>query len=76
MTGDHVPARLLEQYAGGTHAPADAVWALEAHLESCGACRDRLGELVGADTAALREAELACTGGDRLDMLIGASPPR
>jgi hypothetical protein len=55
MTGDHVPARLLEEYAGGTPVPADAVWALEAHLESCGLCRERLGGLVGADTVALLE---------------------
>ncbi|MDQ7908318.1 zf-HC2 domain-containing protein [Phytohabitans sp. ZYX-F-186] len=44
----HVPARLLEQYAAGSPdgALVDVWWAVEAHLESCGSCRDRLAAAV------------------------------
>lgn len=56
MTRGHVPARLLERYAAGEPAAAlgvDAVWAVEAHLESCAGCRDRLASACGPDTVAL-----------------------
>lgn len=49
MSDGHVPAWLLGRYAAGEPATgmgADTVWALEAHLESCGACRDRLSAVV------------------------------
>jgi hypothetical protein len=44
----HVPADLLERYAAGEAGAGaqDAWWAVEAHLESCAACRARLGEAV------------------------------
>jgi hypothetical protein len=45
----HVPAELLERYAGGeAGSGAQAVWwALEVHLESCAGCRTRLAAAVG-----------------------------
>ncbi|MEU8080779.1 zf-HC2 domain-containing protein [Catellatospora citrea] len=46
MNGGHAPAVLLARYATGVELPADAVWALEAHLEGCADCRSRLGEIV------------------------------
>jgi len=52
-TGDgtgHVPAELLDRYAAGTAdadaGTADVWWAVEVHLESCAACRDRLAGAV------------------------------
>jgi hypothetical protein len=57
--GGHVATGLLERYAhGGAGLGADVVWAVEAHLEACGGCRDRLGETVtrqSPDTVALLE---------------------
>jgi hypothetical protein len=52
----HPSERLLERYAAGDAAPADVLWAVEAHLETCAGCRDRLGHAVvrhSPDTAAL-----------------------
>ncbi len=44
---DHVAAVVLERYAtGGAGIAEDAVWAVEAHLESCAACRERLADAV------------------------------
>jgi hypothetical protein len=44
---DHVPSGLLERYvAGGVGIGAEAVWAVEVHLEDCPGCRDRLGAVV------------------------------
>lgn len=46
-SSDHVPVTVLERYAtGGAGIGADAVWAVEAHLEWCAPCRHRLGEAV------------------------------
>jgi hypothetical protein len=43
----HLPPALLERYVGGgAGLGADAVWAVEVHLEGCAGCRDRLGEVV------------------------------
>jgi hypothetical protein len=44
--GGHVPAELLDSYAGAAAIGTAARWTVEAHLESCGACRERLGEAV------------------------------
>jgi hypothetical protein len=42
---EHVTMAVLEQYAtGGAGIGADALWAVEAHLEWCAPCRERLGE--------------------------------
>ncbi len=57
---EHASARLIDGYArGGTDLAADEVWALEAHLEACRICRDRLSDAVTAGApavAALTEA--------------------
>jgi hypothetical protein len=44
---NHPSAGLLDRYAGGDTAIApDTLWALEAHLETCAGCRDRLSSAV------------------------------
>ncbi|MFD4977488.1 zf-HC2 domain-containing protein [Streptomyces sp. NPDC058424] len=45
----HASARIIDGYArGGTDLAVDEVWAVEAHLESCRECRDRLSDAVAA----------------------------
>jgi hypothetical protein len=40
---NHLPGELVRRYARGDEdIPADQLWALEAHLESCGPCRELL----------------------------------
>lgn len=45
--GEHASVRLIGGYArGDAGIAADEVWALEAHLETCAACRARLSDAV------------------------------
>ncbi|MFJ9244583.1 zf-HC2 domain-containing protein [Streptomyces sp. NPDC101776] len=57
MGAAHASPRLIDGYArGGTDLAADEVWAVEAHLEGCRVCRDRLSAAVATrapDVAAL-----------------------
>ncbi|MDX3637937.1 zf-HC2 domain-containing protein [Streptomyces sp. MB09-02B] len=47
MSVEHASTRLIDGYArGDTDLAADEVWALEAHLEACRTCRDRLSAAV------------------------------
>jgi Putative zinc-finger len=58
MSGNHISVPLLERYAAGETGEPDLWWAVEAHLESCVDCRDRLAEAVASRspaTAALLE---------------------
>ncbi|MDG6105864.1 zf-HC2 domain-containing protein [Dactylosporangium aurantiacum] len=56
----HASPGLIARYAAGDDLPADAAWALEAHLEGCAACRGRLGDTAGAhDPAVLTVVESA-----------------
>ncbi|MFB7473544.1 zf-HC2 domain-containing protein [Kitasatospora sp. NPDC056184] len=75
MTGtEHASARLVDGYArGAADLATDEVWALEAHLEACRSCRDRLAAAVTAGApavAALTEAVWA----DLAPRLAGAAP--
>ncbi|MFI9629441.1 zf-HC2 domain-containing protein [Streptomyces sp. NPDC052042] len=50
MSVEHASMRLIDGYTrGDTDIAADEVWALEAHLETCGVCRDRLSAAVTAE---------------------------
>ncbi|WP_093907446.1 hypothetical protein [Streptomyces sp. cf386] len=51
MSGEHASMRIIDGYARGddTGLAADEVWALEAHLEACGMCRERLAAVVAAE---------------------------
>ncbi|MFD4676069.1 zf-HC2 domain-containing protein [Lentzea sp. NPDC058450] len=61
MTVDHPTELLLRRYARGDEdIPADQLWAVESHMESCGPCRGRLApepiaEAVWAEMAPLLE---------------------
>lgn len=47
MSVEHASTRIIDGYArGDTDIAADEVWALEAHLENCRGCRDRLSAAV------------------------------
>ncbi|KFG10577.1 MULTISPECIES: zf-HC2 domain-containing protein [Streptomyces] len=49
MSVEHASTRIIDGYArGDTALGADDVWALEAHLERCRECRDRLSAAVTA----------------------------
>jgi hypothetical protein len=49
MSVEHASKRIIEGYVrGGADLSADEVWAVEAHLELCRVCRDRLSAAVGA----------------------------
>ncbi|MER8161976.1 zf-HC2 domain-containing protein [Streptomyces sp. NPDC094472] len=54
MSVEHASIRIIDAYARGeTDLAADEVWALEAHLETCRVCRDRLSASVMAQTPAV-----------------------
>ena len=54
MSVEHASTRIIEGYArGDTNLPADEVWAVEAHLEACRVCRDRLAAVVRTEAAAV-----------------------
>ncbi|MEV6506743.1 zf-HC2 domain-containing protein [Streptomyces sp. NPDC051642] len=49
MSVEHASTRIIDRYArglGGDDLTADEVWAVEAHLETCRVCRDRLAAAV------------------------------
>jgi hypothetical protein len=54
MSTEHASVRLIEGYVrGGASLAVDEVWALEAHLEACAVCRDRLSAAVAAGVPAV-----------------------
>ncbi|WNZ13614.1 zf-HC2 domain-containing protein [Streptomyces sp. 11x1] len=54
MSVEHASTRLIDGYArGDTGLATDEVWALEAHLEACRTCRDRLSAAVTASAPAV-----------------------
>ncbi|MFI0977086.1 zf-HC2 domain-containing protein [Streptomyces sp. NPDC021093] len=54
---EHASVRLIERYVRGEpDLGTDEVWALEAHLEGCGVCRDRLSVAVAVGAPAVAAA--------------------
>ncbi|MFE2127378.1 zf-HC2 domain-containing protein [Streptomyces amritsarensis] len=54
MSVEHASVRIIDGYArGDTDIAADEVWALEAHLEACRVCRDRLSAAVTTQAPAV-----------------------
>ncbi|MFD9452010.1 zf-HC2 domain-containing protein [Streptomyces sp. NPDC059985] len=79
MNGEHASARLIDGYArGDTSLLVDEVWALEAHLEGCRVCRDRLSAAVttrAPAVVALTEAVWSDLS-PQLDSVVPAPPRR
>ncbi|MBZ3901925.1 zf-HC2 domain-containing protein [Streptomyces griseiscabiei] len=74
MSVEHASARLLDGYArGDTDIAADEMWALEAHLEACRTCRDRLS--AAAATGAPAVTALVGTVWSDLAPQLAAVPP-
>ncbi|MFD0199511.1 MULTISPECIES: hypothetical protein [Saccharothrix] len=62
---EHPTADSIARYASGADLPADVLWAVEAHLETCQTCRLRLADVAPPQVTALTAAvwaELAPTG--------------
>ncbi|MFE7186460.1 zf-HC2 domain-containing protein [Streptomyces erythrochromogenes] len=54
MSAEHASARIVAAYARGDEdIAADELWALEAHLEACRVCRDRLAAAVAEQAPAV-----------------------
>ncbi|MFD3730476.1 zf-HC2 domain-containing protein [Streptomyces sp. NPDC058632] len=78
MSVEHASARLIRHYArGDAGIAADEVWALEAHLEVCGHCRERLGAAVSTEAPAITSLLETVRSAlePRLDT-VAAMPPR
>jgi hypothetical protein len=74
MSVEHASMRIIDGYArGGTDLAADEVWALEAHLEACRTCRDRLSAAVAAQVPAV--AALVGTVWSDLEPQLAATTP-
>ena len=73
--GEHASPPLLDAYARGVAdcLADDEVWALEAHLEECRTCRDRLSAVVAARAPAV--AALVGTVWSDLEPRLAAIPP-
>ncbi|MFP8940310.1 zf-HC2 domain-containing protein [Streptomyces fenghuangensis] len=77
MTGEHASMRAVESYArGGTDLVADEVWAVEAHLEVCRVCRDRLSAVVGAGVPAVAGLVDTVWSGLEPRLAVTATMPR
>ncbi|MGY3205352.1 zf-HC2 domain-containing protein [Streptomyces sp. TE5632] len=77
MSGEHASTRIIEGYArGGTDLAADEVWAVEAHLEACRVCRDRLSVAVGAEVPAVASLVDTVWSGLEPRLAVTATMPR
>ncbi|QQQ75784.1 zf-HC2 domain-containing protein [Saccharothrix sp. 6-C] len=53
---EHPSADSIARYAAGDDLPADVLWAVEAHLETCETCRLRLADVAPPQVTALTAA--------------------
>ncbi|MGW5018357.1 MULTISPECIES: zf-HC2 domain-containing protein [Streptomyces] len=75
MSGEHASVRIIDAYVrGGGELAADETWALEAHLEACHGCRERLSAAVTAQEPAV--TELVDTVWSGLEPRLAATAPR
>lgn len=74
-SGEHASTPIIDRYARGddTDLAADQLWALEAHLEACRICRDRLAVAVSAQAPAV--AALVGTVWADLEPRLAATAP-
>jgi len=74
MSVEHASIRIIDGYVrGDADLAADEVWALEAHLEACRVCRDRLSAAVTAQEPAV--AALVGTVWSGLEPQLAAVAP-
>ncbi|MFG2953651.1 zf-HC2 domain-containing protein [Streptomyces sp. NPDC048291] len=77
MSVEHASKRIIEGYArGGAGLSADEVWAVEAHLELCRVCRDRLSAAVGAGVPAVASLVDTVWSGLEPRLAVTATMPR
>ncbi|MFF8359888.1 zf-HC2 domain-containing protein [Streptomyces chartreusis] len=77
MSVEHASTRIIEGYArGDTSLRADEVWAVEAHLEACRVCRDRLSAVVGTEAPAVASLVDAVWSGLESQLAVTATMPR
>ncbi|MFF7845012.1 zf-HC2 domain-containing protein [Streptomyces ossamyceticus] len=77
MSVEHASTRIIEAYArGATGLPDDEVWAVEAHLEVCPVCRDRLSAAVTAGVPAVASLVDTVWSGLEPQVTVAAPPPR
>ncbi|MFJ2598860.1 zf-HC2 domain-containing protein [Streptomyces erythrochromogenes] len=73
MSAEHASARIVDAYARGDEdIAADELWALEAHLEACRVCRDRLAAAVAEQAPAVMA--LVDTVWSGLEAQLSAAP--
>jgi hypothetical protein len=77
MSVEHASKRIIEGYArGGAGLSADEVWAVEAHLEMCRVCRDRLSAAVDAGVPAVASLVDTVWSGLEPQLAVSATMPR
>jgi len=77
MSIEHASKRIIEGYVrGGADLSADEVWAVEAHLEMCRVCRDRLSAAVGAGVPAVASLVDTVWSGLEPQLAVTATMPR
>lgn len=77
MSGEHPSTRIVEGYArGGTDLAVDEVWAVEAHLEACRVCRDRLSAAVATEAPAVAALVGTVWSGLEPRLAVTATMPR
>jgi len=77
MSVEHASMRIIDGYArGGAELAADEVWALEAHLETCRVCRDRLSDAVTAQAPAVAALVDSVWSGLEPELAATAPMPR
>ncbi|MEV0555508.1 zf-HC2 domain-containing protein [Streptomyces sp. NPDC050597] len=77
MSIEHASKRIIEGYVrGGVDLSADEVWAVEAHLEMCRVCRDRLAAAVGAGVPAVASLVDTVWSGLEPQLAVTATMPR
>ncbi|WP_460068598.1 zf-HC2 domain-containing protein [Streptomyces sp. YKOK-I1] len=77
MSAEHASARIIEGYArGDTDLAPDEVWAVEAHLEVCRVCRDRLAAAVATSVPAVASLVDSVWSGLAPELAATAPMPR
>ncbi|MEV7170446.1 zf-HC2 domain-containing protein [Streptomyces sp. NPDC093224] len=74
MSAEHASMRIIDAYAlGEEDIAADELWAVEAHLEACRSCRDRLASAVVEQAPAV--TALVDTVWSGLEAELSTAPP-